>query len=240
MNSNYNNLECFITNLNKHYSFKLSMGKKVLRDVKYNKVLRCPCRIFDNKKLNINVQCPNAIYTISNICYNCDKNNKQVGYVNIYPDQSIIDKYYLYSKQRKISFNHNSIHLGLYNKYINQYIKIKINDIDTCNSITLFKVPKKDDKYKNQENIGEYGTLIDKYHNHIGHYETWIDYNYSYPSKYKNTYNQILDPKDNIPLLTYDLNKQNIFHELTNRIYKKYRFSANKEAILLTNDVIDN
>lgn len=229
MTSNYNALKIFVNTLEEKYNFNKKDGKKIINDFKKNKKRRCPCRILHKTTLNINNQCPNAVYTINNKCYSCNKNNTNLGNVNVYPNQYIIDMYYKYSKQINIYFNINCVNIGRYNKYFNPYIKIKITDIETCTTIVLFKIPN-----------GNYGDLIDKYFNHVGIYETWLDYNNIYSNHFKNDKNEILDPIHHIPLLKYSLEEKSIYHTLTNRIYKKYRFNSNKEALLLTNDVLDN
>jgi hypothetical protein len=240
MSSDYKKIKKFITLFNEHNDVREIIGKKILKDIKKKKKLRCACRIFDKYKLNMNEQCPNAVYTVNNMCYNCDKHNQHLGFVHTYPTKDIIKKYHTYSNQHIIPFSIKTIHLGLYKKYINQYIKIKITDYSTCSEIILFKVPIHCDDNDYEEDIGEQGKLIDRYHNFIGTYDTWSDYSVSVHDRFKNEHNHILDPKDNIPLLRYHLLKKSIYHTLTNRIYKKYRFNATKEKLYLTNDVIDN
>jgi|TARA_B110001450_G_C17661172_1_gene497302 hypothetical protein len=240
MSSEYKQIKHFIASLDTRYTLRKTVGKKILKDIKYKQKRRCPCRVLDKYKLNINQQCPNAVYTINNICYNCDKNHPQLGFVYEYPTKDIIKKYVLYSKKYNITFSVNNINLGVYKKYINQYIKLKITDYSTCSEIILFKVPigSNDDNY--DEEFGEQGTLIDKYYNVIGSYDTWTDYGNTVSDTFTNDLHQILDPIDNIPLLRYNLMSKSIYHTLTNRVYKKYRFSASKDTMYLTNDVIDN
>ena len=240
MSSDYKQIKDFITLFKKHNDVREIIGKKILKDIKKKKKLRCACRVFDKYKLNINEQCPNAVYTINNMCYNCDKHNQHVGFVHTYPTEEMIKKYTKYSKIHIIPFSVKKIHLGLYKKYINQYIKIKITDYSTCSDIILFKVPIYSDDPDYDEDMGEQGKLIDKYYNYIGTYDTWMDYSVLVDDQFKNEHNHILDPTDNIPLLRYHLLKKSIYHTLTNRTYKKYRFNLNKDTLYLTNDVIDN
>ena len=240
MSSDYKQIKHFIALFNKHNEIRTIIGKKILKDIKHKKILRCPCRILDKYKLNINQQCANAVYTINNMCFDCDKHNQQLGCVYEYPNKDILKIYHTYSKQFNIAFTPRSINLGLYKKYINQYIKIKITDYSTCSEIILFKVPISVDDDEYDEDLGEQGTLIDKYHNYIGSYDTWIDYSHTIKDTFKNEHNQIVDPINNIPLLRYNLTQSSIYHILTNRIYKKYRLNANKDAMYLTNDVIDH
>jgi len=244
MDSDYKIVKAFIKALHKHNDFNdnvgKKIGKKIVKDMKHKRIVRCPCRIFDKYNLNINEQCPNAIYTITNICYNCDKQSQQLGVVNSTPDKTVIQTYMDYSKKYNIPFDTNSFHKGLYKKYINQYIKIKITDYSTCSAIILFKVPAYLTTLDTNNDIGEEGTLLDKYNNVIGSYDTWIDYDTIITDLQKNEHNHILDPESHIPLLRYHLTKKSIYHSLTNRVYKKYRLNATNDSLYLTNDVIDN
>ena len=240
MSSNYTEIKKFIKKIQKIYNVINYVGRILINDLKHNKIYRCPCRVLDKYKLNINKQCSNPVYTLSGICYNCDKNNNYLGFVNIYPNKNIIKKYELYSKRYTMSFNINELNLGLYHKYINTYFKIKIIDYETYSSIILFKKPIYSDHEDYDDELGEQGILIDKYQNMIGTYNSWIDYDYIIDNMFKNEDNQILNPKNNLPLLEYHLTKKSIYHSLTNRIYKKYKFTIHKDRMLLTNDVVDD
>ena len=86
-NDLYKELDTFIKNLEKTQNFTISknIGKNIIKDINNKYILRCRCRKFDRKNLNINLQCPNPISTISNKCYHCDKYQDFIGHVHIRP-----------------------------------------------------------------------------------------------------------------------------------------------------------
>ena len=235
-NDLYKELDTFIKNLEKTQNFTISknIGKNIIKDIKNNYTLRCRCRKFDRKNLNINLQCPNPISTISNKCYHCDKYQDFIGYVDKIPTDDIIKQYEYYAKCSNKIFKKNSIKIRKYKKYItNTYLKVKIMDYANYSSIIVYKIPNTRIKYA--------GKLVDKYLNFIGYYNVWTDHTHTISSNYKNNNTDyVLDPENNIPLLEYNLKEKNIYHNLSNRIYRKYNFSSTPDTFELTYNIIDN
>ena len=132
----------------------------------------------------------------------------------------------------KIVFKNNSVHIGTYKKYIsNIYLKIKLEDFEQFATIEVFKIVNKD----NPEN----GSLIDKFSNYIGHYSFWIDHTNFISSEYKNKEHQILNPCNYVPLIEYNLETPSMYHNLTNRIYRKYKYNSTLDTLTLTHNITD-
>lgn len=232
MDNHYRHLKHFIKDLEKKYGFYRYIGRRILKDIKYNRIVRCSCRKFNHKTLDINFQCPNPVSTITNMCFHCDKYADYIGYVNQYPVPHIIDQYEQFGKHHNIVFKKKFIRIGKYKKYIsNTDLKIKIKDIDNYAQIEVFKIV--DIGHPNK------GILIDKYSNHIGTYSFWVDRTNVISSKYKNDEDQVLDPNNYIPLMEYNLEKKNMYHNLSNRIYRRYTYDSIKDAMTLTHNIID-
>jgi hypothetical protein len=227
-------LETFINKLEKTQNFTISkkIGKNIIKDINNKYILRCRCRKFDRKNLNINLQCPNPISTISNKCYHCDKYQDFIGHVHIRPTEDIIKQYENYAKCNNMVFKKH-IKIRKYKKYsTNTYLKVKIMDYANYSSVHVYKIPDTHTKYA--------GKLVDKYLNFIGYYNVWIDHTHTISSHYKNNTNYVLDPENNIILLEYNLKEKNIYHNLSNRIYRKYNFSSTPDTFELTYNIIDN
>ena len=233
MTTHYHELKNFVNNIHNNSNItRKSIGKILLHDIKHNKIKRCRCRRFNPVTLNINEQCFNPVSTISNICYHCDKYNDYIGLVNVKPSDDIIQTYEEYGQKHKIVFRKNSFRIGVYKKYItHNYLKCKIIDYEHYCSIKVFKIP--DITTTNN------GILVDKYSNIIGTYYPWIDTNNNIPTTCKNENNCVLDPQNYIPLFEYNLTETSIYHQLTNKIYRRYTYNGSVQRLLLTQNIKD-
>lgn len=225
-------IKSFIKKIESNYNFHLYIGRRIINDIKKNKIRRCTCRKFNHNTLNINFQCPNPISTISNMCYNCDKNLDYLGFVNIYPAVSIIDQYNIFGKHHNIPFKKNYININTHKKYItNTYIKTCIKDFEQYSDIVIVKIPDPSDTTR--------GVLKDKYSNYIGTYSCWLDTTNEIPLEFKNDEHYVVNPDNHLPLIEYNLEKLSIYHNLTNRIYRKYIYNSTSNALTLTRNIID-
>ena len=233
MTTHYQELKNFVNSIytNSNITRKY-IGKILLHEIKHNKIKRCRCRRFNPITLNINEQCSNPVSTISNLCYHCDKYNDYIGFVNVKPSDDLIQIYEKYGQKHKIVFRKNSFRIGLYKKYItHNYLKYKIIDYEKYCSIKVFKIP--DITTTNN------GILVDKYSNIIGTYYPWIDTNNNIPTTCKNENNCVLDPQNYIPLFEYNLTETSIYHQLTNKIYRRYTYNGSVQRLLLTQNIKD-
>tara|TARA_B110000967_G_C18617387_1_gene427048 strand:+ start:1 stop:717 length:717 start_codon:yes stop_codon:yes gene_type:complete len=237
MSSNhYKQLKKFIKKIdiqNNHRELSITyIGKQILRDIKYKRILRCTCRKLNHSNLDINYQCPNPITTISNMCFHCDKYNDYMGFVNIYPDLNIVQRYETYARKNKCIFIKKQFNMSLYKRYIKDtYLKIKIIDYEEYTNIELFKIPDIDNSDK--------GILKDKYSNQIGYYSLWKDIQQCIPEEYKNESNCVLHPDSFIPLLEYNLKESSIYHDLTNIVYRQFIFNNSLQRLVVTQNVVE-
>ena len=230
MDNKYLSLKYFIKIFKNNYPIPKHTCGSFLKNIKNNQKLRCVCRLFDPDTLNINYQCPNPITTINNLCYNCNKYKNFLGFVDKFPSREIINKYESIGKIKNIEFSKFDFSKNTYKKYItDSYIKIKIYDHDTYKHVVLFKIP--ESFYS--------GKLIDKNKNHIGYYNIWCDLHDKILNEFKDDNNYILDPENYIPLYEYNLNKKTIYHNLTNCIYRKYRYIQNDNTLCYTHNILN-
>ena len=235
MNSslNYKEFKQFIKTLEKNNDIShIYTRNKVLLDIKNKRLNRCKCRKFDEKNLDINLQCRNPISSVTNMCYDCNKYNNYLGFVDEEPSTKIINIYETFARKNKIPFKENSILIGKYKPYIqHNYLQIKIIDFEEYTHIKVFLIPK--------DNNNNKGLLQDKYLNIVGEYSVWEDTYNCIPDDYKNDDNIVLDPYSHIPLLEYNLSKSSIYHDLTNKIYKKYTFNQGIQELILTQNIVE-
>ena len=80
--------------------------------------------------------------------------------------------------------------------------------------------------------------LLNKNQQILGEYREWEDINYSLLDCFKNNANKVLHPVSAIPLLEFEIYKESsVYHNITCKIYREYRYDLNKEALVNTNSI---
>ena len=80
--------------------------------------------------------------------------------------------------------------------------------------------------------------LLNKNQQILGEYREWEDINYTLLDCFKNNANKVLHPVSAIPLLEFEIYKESsVYHNITCKIYREYRYDLNKEALVNTNSI---
>tara|TARA_Y100000385_G_C13094464_1_gene640413 strand:- start:1608 stop:2645 length:1038 start_codon:yes stop_codon:yes gene_type:complete len=78
--------------------------------------------------------------------------------------------------------------------------------------------------------------LLNKNQQILGEYREWEDTNFNLLDCFKNNANKVLHPISAIPLLEFEIYKEStVYHNITCKIYREYRYDLNKEALVNTN-----
>lgn len=117
----------------------------------------------------------------------------------------------------------------IYQKWWDSYLidKVKIYDNDSSSSVVLAL------EHNNDGNF-----LLNKNQQIIGEFKEWVDNNNQVLNCFKNKDNQILHPESAIPLIEYIIHKDSsIYHNITCKIYREYRYDSVKETLVNTNSI---
>ena len=131
------------------------------------------------------------------------------------------------NKSKKKYINNKLNNFNLLKEWWNSDLtdKIQIYDSDTC-SVYEFAI----------ENTNKGLLLFNKAHVILGEVNQWIDLENKIPKCFKNKDNKVIDPNSSIPILEYMLYENMcIYHNLSSKIYREYRYNSEIEMLYLTN-----
>jgi len=103
--------------------------------------------------------------------------------------------------------------------------KIKIYDNNSTSSF-IFAME--------ETNEGKF--LLNKNQQILGEYREWEDKNNEILECFKNNDNKIIHPESVVPLLEFEIFKESsLYHNITCKIYREFRYNKNKESMVNTN-----
>lgn len=103
--------------------------------------------------------------------------------------------------------------------------KIKIYDNNSASSF-IFAM----------EDTSEGKFLLNKNQQIFGEYREWEDKNNEILDCFKNNDNKIIHPESAVPLLEFEVFKESsLYHNITCKIYREFRYNKNKETLVDTN-----
>jgi len=125
----------------------------------------------------------------------------------------------------KTTIDTRNIYDDWWNSGLVDKIKIYDNDNGTSHIFAL------DDDVSGQN-------ILNKNQVILGKYRIWADSSDEIVDYYKNNENNVLDPQTAVPLFEYELYKDSsLFHDLTPKIYREYRYDIDKQELHFTNSI---